>query len=98
VLYKALTKLGFWRAEADHGLFYKEENGKLVILAIHIDDCLMTGGSVKLNMRVKVKINEKYKLTDLGPANWLLRIKINCNLAEHMVTLSQHAYIESILT
>jgi len=97
-LYKALTELGFQRAEADHRLFYKEENGELVILAIHVDDCLMTGGSVKLNARVKVKINEKYKLTDLGPVNWLLGIKINRNLAEHMVTLSQHAYIKSILT
>jgi len=97
-LYKALTELGFWRVEADHGLFYKEENSELVILAIHVDDCLMTGGSVKLNMRVKVEINKKYKLTNLGPANWLLGIKINRNLAEHMVTLSQHAYIKSILT
>jgi hypothetical protein len=60
-------------------LFYKGD-GELVIRAIHVDDCLMTGGSVKLNVRVKVEINKKYKLTDLGPANWLLRIKINRNM------------------
>jgi hypothetical protein len=97
-LTQALTELGFKRSEADHGLFFKEEGGQLVILAIHVDDCLMTGSTTKLVAKVKIDLNEKYKLTDLGPANWLLGIKINRNLAEHTVALSQHAYIESILT
>jgi Reverse transcriptase (RNA-dependent DNA polymerase) len=93
----ALTKLGFKHSEADHGLFFKEEGGNLVILAIHVDDCLMTGGSVELNAKVKKDLNAKYKLTDLGPANWLLSIRISHNLTEHTVALSQHAYIDSIL-
>lgn len=97
-LTQALTELDFKRSEADHGLFFKEEDGHLVILAIHVDDCLMTGGSVELNAKVKRDLNAKYKLTDLGPANWLLGIRINRNLAERTVALSQHAYINSILT
>ena len=40
----------------------------------------------------------KYKLTDLGPTNWLLGIKINCDLANKTVSLSQRAYIEAIIT
>ena len=39
----------------------------------------------------------KYSLTDLGPANWLLGIKITRNLEASTIVLSQLSYIESIL-
>ena len=43
-------------------------------------------------------MNEKYKLMDLGPAHWLLGIKITHNHPKKTISLSQHAYIESIIT
>ena len=41
----ALAKIGFVRAEADWGVFTRRERSHLVILAIHVDDCLITGSS-----------------------------------------------------
>ena len=43
-------------------------------------------------------MNKKYKLTDLGPANWLLGIKINRDHANKTISLSQHVYIEAIIS
>ena len=43
-------------------------------------------------------MNQKYKLTDLGPAYWLLGIKITRDLVNRTIALSQHSYIESIIT
>ena len=43
-------------------------------------------------------MDKKYKLTDLGPANWLLGIKISCDLTNKTISLSQCAFIESIIT
>jgi hypothetical protein len=43
-------------------------------------------------------MNAKYKLTDLGAANWLLGIKITRDLVNKTLSLSQHQYIESIIT
>ena len=46
----------------------------------------------------KDKLKQKYSLTDLGPANWLLGIKITRDLETRTISLSQSLYIDSILT
>src|ERR1700678_3037123 len=43
-------------------------------------------------------MNTKYQITDLGPAHWLLGIKITCNFDNQIISLSQHSYIDSIIT
>ena len=73
-LCQALSELGFTRTEADYGVFFKEIGIKIVILAVYVDDCMVTGSSTKLVDKLKAKMNKKYKLTDLGPAHWLLII------------------------
>ena len=73
------------------------KNGERVILAVHVDDCLATGSNQALVNEAKERVNGKYKMTDLGPCKWLLGIKIERDLENHTTSLSQHAYIESIL-
>ena len=43
-------------------------------------------------------MNAKYQLTDLGTVNWLLSIKITHDLINKTMSLSQHAYINAIIT
>ena len=97
MLLEALHQLGFHRTEADHRTFIKWADGQVIILAVHVDDCLVTGSSKELISKFKVEINEKYKLTDLGPSSWLLGIKITCDLARQTIALSQHTYINAII-
>ena len=85
--------------EADQGVFYKRfENGDIVILAVHVNDCLVTGNSALHIGKFKIVMDQKYKLTDQGSANWLLGIKIRQDLTNKTISLSQHAYIEAIIT
>jgi transposase InsO family protein len=97
-MYKALRELGFKRTDADFGVFFKKLANDLIILAVHVDDCMVTGNSISQINKFKISLNEKYKLTDFGPANWLLGIKIRRDLANKTISLSQHAYIEAIIT
>ena len=97
-LCQALAELGFTRTEADHGVFLKEIGDDIIILAVHVDDCMITRSSTKHISNFKVEMNAKYKLTNLGPAHWLLGIKITHDLANNSISLSQEAYIESIIT
>ena len=97
-LCKALAELGFTRSEADHGVFFKRVGKDIVILAIHVNDGIVTGNNVSLIKKFKDDMNAKYKLTDLGPVNWLLGIKISRDLANKTISLSQRAYIEAIIT
>src|SRR5271154_7105120 len=59
---------------------------------------MVTGSSSFQISQFKIEMNKKYKLTDLGPANWLLGIKITWDLANKSISLLQHSYIEAILT
>ena len=97
-LCQALVELGFRRSEADHGVFVKEEKDSVIILAVHVDDCMVIGHPPSAIERFKVEINEKYKMTDLGTCTWLLGIRLNRDLAKKTISLSQLPYIESIVT
>ena len=45
-LHKALLELGFTRSEADHGVFFKRIGKDIIILAIHVDDGMVTGNNI----------------------------------------------------
>ena len=63
-------------------------------MAIHVDDCTITGNNRVLLNEIKHKIKSRYSL---GPINWLLGIKITQDQAAQTISLSQESYIDSIL-
>ena len=97
-LCRALGDIGFKWSEADLAVFYAHKENSIAILACHVDDCTITGNSQQLIQSYKDKLKFKYSLTDLGPANWLLGIKITRDLEARTISLSQSSYIDSILT
>jgi hypothetical protein len=68
-----------------------------IILAIHVDDCTITGTSQALLDSYKVRIDACYAMTDLGPIEWLLGIQVGKDREKRTITLSQESYIDSIL-
>jgi Reverse transcriptase (RNA-dependent DNA polymerase) len=76
VLYGALMDLGFRVTRADPRVFIAQIGDSILVLVVHIDDCVMTGSLGKLIAIYKVKLHKWYALTDLGPVNWLLGIQI----------------------
>lgn len=97
-MHRALSELGFTRSEADHGVFFKRVGKDIIILAVHVDDGMVTGNNAMLIKKFKEDINKKYKITDLGPVYSLLGFKITRDLANKTISLSQMAYIEAIIT
>jgi transposase InsO family protein len=97
-LSSALTKIGFRVSKADPGVFYLRAQCDILILAVHVDDCVLTGSSSQLIVDYKKKINAQYSLTDLGPIHWLLGIKITRDRFARTISLSQEAYLNTIIT
>jgi transposase InsO family protein len=93
----AVTDLGFRVTKADPGVFTARIEDDVLILAVHVDDCAMTGSSPKLILLYKEKLNARYALTDLGEVSWLLGIQVTHDCATRSISLSQKAYIESII-
>jgi hypothetical protein len=71
--------LGFQINEADPGVFSSHVDNHTTTLAIHVNDCLITGSSPELISDYKHKLNKCYLLTNLGPIHWLFGIKITCD-------------------
>jgi hypothetical protein len=97
-LVHALKNLGFTTSVADPGVFIARISGQILILAVHVDDCVLTGSSSDLISEYKQKLNSCYALTDLGPVHWLLGIKVMRDRAVHTLSLSQGVYIDVILS
>jgi len=51
----------------------------------------------KLIADYKAKFNARYALTDLGPVSWLLGLKVTHNYDNRTISLSQTAYINTML-
>ena len=93
----SLADLGFQKSEADRAVFYARVDAHIRILSIHVDNCTITGSSVKIQNEFKKRIGEKFKLTDLGPIDWLLGIEVKRNRETRTLSLSQHSYVETTL-
>ena len=78
-LCKALADLGFWVTHADLGLFLFHSDNITLILAVQVDDCILTRNSPQSMVDFKSKINQGYAITDLGPIHWILGIKVICD-------------------
>jgi hypothetical protein len=97
-LSRALADIGFSVSQADPGVFIAKISEDILILAVHVDDCIFTGSSALLITEYKDKINSCYAFKDLGPISWLLGIRVTRNRAERTISLSQTTYIDSILS
>ena len=96
-LSRILTDIDFRVSEVDLGVFMAHKGRHILILAAHVDDCVITGSSPELIKDFKMKLNNRYALTDLGPIQWLLGIKVTRNHEARTISLSQEGYIASIL-
>ena len=89
-------KLGFTVCGADPGAFYRRTPGPIIVI-IHVDDCTIGAPYVTLIEDFKRRIVEFVDISDLGELHWLLGIEIRRVREKRILTLSQGAYIDTII-
>ena len=67
-----LADLGFAHMEAIWEVFIANIAKHILILALHVDDCTITGDLPPLIKAFKEEIGLHFQITDLGLINWLL--------------------------
>ena len=97
-LLKALMKFGFMQCRVEHCVFYKHVNGGLVIVVVAVDDLTLVASSTKLMQATKLQFKTEFEMSDDGEIHWLLGIEIKRDRAAHTISLSQRAYIDSLLS
>ena len=90
--------LGFLCCEVDQAVFYKCVGTLLIIVLVHVDNCTIVATALPLINDFKVNLVNHVEITDLGKLHWLLGIEICHECERHFIFLSQHSYLDSILT
>lgn len=97
-LHEEFAAMGFVRSEYDHAVFFKKESDTFIICAVYVDDMLLVTNDVAARDRLKLALTERFEMTDLGEARWILNMEITRNRPLRILELSQRQYITSILT
>jgi Reverse transcriptase (RNA-dependent DNA polymerase)/GAG-pre-integrase domain len=97
VWYKTLSdflkSLGFRSLLADYSVFIKGD----IIIAAYVDDLLILGSKKTEIQKVKDALNSRFKMTDLGPCQYYLGMKVTRDRANRILRLGQRTYAERIL-
>ena len=70
-----LTSLGFTKSKADSNLYYKVEQGNLVMLLLYVDDLFVTGMD-GLIADTKIKLAVEFEMKDLGMMHYFIGMEV----------------------
>ncbi|HEV7738455.1 MAG TPA: reverse transcriptase domain-containing protein, partial [Chlamydiales bacterium] len=96
-LQKSMLEEGFTQISVEHSLYLRKSETGTALVAVHVDDMAVaasSGGEIK---RVAQDLNKHFEMVDLGPIKWLLGIAIERERKMRTISLSQVAYIDSIV-
>jgi hypothetical protein len=88
-----LQELGFKPLDADASVFHK----KGVIIAIYVDDLLITRKDRKEIDALKQALNHRFKMSDLGLVNFYLDMTVTRDRTNRTLRLGQQAYLTKVL-
>ncbi|VVT54835.1 uncharacterized protein SAPINGB_P004286 [Magnusiomyces paraingens] len=75
-IHGALVKLGFIRNESDYGVYTKGSGSTMVIIALYVDDLLISGNSSEVIAKTKSFLSSMFKMKDLGPVEQFLGMRV----------------------
>ncbi|KAE8896230.1 hypothetical protein PF003_g19948 [Phytophthora fragariae] len=94
-LYAFLLKLGFKRSTFDVGLYYKQVNGRILLVAVYVDDMLIIGQTSDIDKLI-ADLQAEFSIKDLGRVHHFLGMEVQYHPGV-VLCLSQTAYIDKLL-
>ena len=61
-----LISIGFVPLKSDTCIYIYERDGIIIILTLYVDDLLVIGGDTQLIEKIKRKLMDQFKMTDMG--------------------------------
>ena len=90
-----LKELGMVPVDSDYGIFINHTTGTLI--ALYVDDILITGPSREDINKVKAALNAKFRMTDLGPCAYYLGMTVTRDRPNRILRLGQAVYVERVI-
>lgn len=94
-LNRCLEELGFKRCPYEHGVYTRRENGEVLIIAVYVDDILVTGTNVIAIESFKRQMSSIFEMSDMGKLTYYLGIEVR--QGDGCIELKQTSYAMKLL-
>ncbi|KAL8116648.1 hypothetical protein AgCh_022990 [Apium graveolens] len=94
-LSRCLEEMGLTRCPYEHAVYTKKEGNKSLIVAVYIDDLLITNTSTSIIERFKKEMSTHFDMSDLGKLAYYLGIEVQ--QSGGLIKLKQTAYAKKML-
>lgn len=94
-LNQCLVDIGFSRCPYEHAVYVKKVAEEVLVIAIYVDDILVTGSNPEMITNFKEQMSSKFDMTDLGKMSYYLGIEVN--QGSGYIELRQTGYAKKIL-
>ncbi|KAL0358150.1 UNVERIFIED_CONTAM: Retrovirus-related Pol polyprotein from transposon RE2 [Sesamum calycinum] len=92
---RIIGEFGFSRCQTDHSVFVQTTTSGMVVLAVYVDDILITGSEIVGIEEAKTYLQKHFVTKDLGRPRYFLGIEIAHS--KHGISLSQRKYACDLL-
>lgn len=90
-----LQQCGLEPLKCDYAVFINHD--RTLLVAVYVDDLLLFG-KVKIQIQhLKIQLQERFQMTDLGPAHMYLGMQISRDRVRRIISLDQQKYIRIVL-
>src|SRR3954466_10651482 len=88
--------MGYKQCNGDHIVFYRHAQTYITILAVYVDDIVITGDDAEEIQRLKNRLRKEFEVKDLGQLKYFLGIEIA--RSPRGIVLSQRKYVLDLLS
>lgn len=92
---EVLSDIGYRKSKFEPCLYVKNNQGKLTIVALYVDDFFVFSADTKETKFLESHLSSKFKIKNLGEAKHCLGLRINRDKSS--ITIDQEQYINDLL-
>ena len=92
-----MLDLGYYCLKADPSVHSRHANGNITITSTYTDDTMGISSSCEEVERAKEELGLNYEVKDLGEADMILGIHVECDRIAGTILISQCTYLERVL-
>lgn len=93
---QAVCSMEYKQCNGDHTVFYKHSKQQITILAVYVDDIIITGDNEEEIGRLKKCLGKAFEVKDLGQLKYFLGIEVA--RSKRGIALSQRKYTLELLS
>jgi hypothetical protein len=93
----ALSDLGFAALASDHCIYVQHLDDQVTFIVLYVDDLLLISNSLPGLTALKAGLSDRFEMTDLGEAQFILGLQLTRDRSARTLSLSQADYIRRVV-